>query len=251
MGTPCDLKGILAIAERYHLPVVEDAACAVGSAVRVGDHWERIGRPHGAIACFSFHPRKILTTGEGGMLTTQSAEWDRQFRLLRQHAMSLSDVVRHSARTLAFEEYVAPGFNYRMTDIQAAVGRVQLRKLPELLARRREIAACYQEAFRRIDGLVPLTPPDEVVANYQSYPVRVTPAFPCTRNELMQHLLVSGISTRRGIMNAHQEPACTDYQQVTLPHSERARDTVILLPLYSTMPSAEVERVIEVIEAVR
>ena len=130
MGLPCDLPAILAIAERHGLPVVEDAACAIGSEIRIGDRWERIGRPHGTVACFSFHPRKVITTGDGGMLTTSDPALDRKFRLLRQHGMSVPDTVRHGAKSVIFEEYPIVGFNYRMTDIQAAVGRVQLERLP-------------------------------------------------------------------------------------------------------------------------
>ena len=105
IGLPCDMEAILESPARHGLPVVEDAACAIGSEVRFDGRWERIGRPHGTVACFSFHPRKIITTGDGGMLTTSDAELDRQFRLLRQHAMSVPDTVRHAAKTVVFEEY--------------------------------------------------------------------------------------------------------------------------------------------------
>ena len=91
----------------------------------------RIGKPHGDAACFSFHPRKLVSTGDGGMITTKP-DWDKQFRLWRQHAMSVPDTVRHSSNEVIFETYPELGFNYRMTDIQAAVGREQLKKLPAL-----------------------------------------------------------------------------------------------------------------------
>lgn len=244
MGMPCDLEAILAIAERHGLPVVEDAACAVGSEVRIGERWEKIGRPHGTIACFSFHPRKILTTGDGGMLTTSDPALDARFRLLRQHSMSVSDTQRHAADTVVFEEYPELGFNYRMTDIQAAVGRVQLRRLPEMLARRRELAARYTGALCEAPGLSPPYLPAYARTNYQSYPVRVAPSFPVHRDALMQRLLEVGISTRRGIMNAHQEPAYAYMPSQTLPQSETARDSVILLPLFAEMSDEECERVI-------
>ena len=136
MGLPCDLDAVLAVAEKRGLPVVEDAACATGSEVRVGGRWGKVGRPHGAVACFSFHPRKVVTTGDGGMLTTRDPALDAKFRLLRQHAMSVPDTVRHAAKAVVFEGYPEVGFNYRLTDVQAAVGSVQLRRLPEFLARR-------------------------------------------------------------------------------------------------------------------
>ncbi|QDV39703.1 DegT/DnrJ/EryC1/StrS family aminotransferase [Tautonia plasticadhaerens] len=235
MGIPCDMPAILEIASRRGLPVVEDAACAIGSEMLIDDRWERIGRPHGTISCFSFHPRKILTTGDGGMLTTADPELDRRFRLLRQHGMSVPDTVRHSASTVIFEEYPVVGFNYRMTDIQAAIGRVQLEKLPAMLARRRDLADRYTGILLGIDGLEPLALPAWARTNFQSNPVRVTPRFPLTRDAVIQALLDRGVSTRRGIMNAHQEPSYTGTGLWSLPHSEHARDQVLLLPLYDTM----------------
>jgi dTDP-4-amino-4,6-dideoxygalactose transaminase len=127
------------------------------------------------------------------------------------------------------------GFNYRMTDIQGAVGRVQLRRLPELLVQRGALAEHYTRAFRSIPGLVPPHVPDYARPNYQSYAVRVTPEFPLPRDQLMQMLLENGISTRRGIMNAHQERAYSDAPSADLPHSEAARDSVVLLPLYNAL----------------
>jgi dTDP-4-amino-4,6-dideoxygalactose transaminase len=247
VGQPCDLEAILEVAARHKLPVVEDAACAVGSEVRVGDRWERVGRPHGTVACFSFHPRKLLTTGDGGMLTTRDPELDHRFRLLRQHGMSVSDLVRHTARTVIFEEYTEVGFNYRLTDIQAAVGRVQLQRLPKLVAQRVALAESYSEALRGIRGLVPPLVPPFARPNYQTYLVRVTPEYPLSRDELMQRLLEQGVSTRRGVMNAHQEPAYADLPPQRLPHSEAARDSAIQLPLFGGMQPEDVARVVEVL----
>jgi dTDP-4-amino-4,6-dideoxygalactose transaminase len=235
MGLPCDLTAILAIAERHGLPVVEDAACAIGSEIRIGGRWERIGRPHGTVACFSFHPRKVITTGDGGMLTTRDPALDGRFRLLRQHGMSVPDTVRHAARQVIFEEYPIVGFNYRMTDIQAAVGRVQLGRLPAFLDRRIRLAERYNVAIRRIAGLEPPFIPAWTRPNYQSYPVRVTAQYPLSRDELMHALLDRGIGTRRGIMNAHQEVAYATDSPISLPQSEAARDETVLLPFYERM----------------
>jgi perosamine synthetase len=245
MGLPCEMEAILAVARRHGLPVVEDAACAIGSELLLDGRWQRVGRPHGDIACFSFHPRKVITTGDGGMLTTNDAALDRQFRLLRQHGMSVPDTVRHAAKTIVFEDYPVVGFNYRMTDIQAAVGRVQLRRLPGLLGERVALADRYTRRLRDVPGLVPPYVPPGVRPNYQSYPVAVTRAYPLSRDELMQALLQGGVSTRRGIMNAHQEAACADLPPVHLPHSLRARDAVILLPLYCSMTEREQARVLD------
>jgi dTDP-4-amino-4,6-dideoxygalactose transaminase len=249
VGLPCDLPATLAAAGAAGLPVVEDAACAIGSEVRVAGDWQRVGRPHGTVACFSFHPRKVISTGDGGMLTTDDPALDRRFRLLRQHAMSVPDTVRHAARTVVFEDYPEVGFNYRMTDIQAAVGRVQLGRLPGLLEKRRALARRYDEALAGIPGLRPPHVPDWARPNYQSYAVTVTPDYPLTRDGLMQALLDRGASTRRGIMNAHQEPAYAGLGPQRLPHSEAARDTTVLLPLYPDMTPQEQDRVLDALRA--
>jgi dTDP-4-amino-4,6-dideoxygalactose transaminase len=227
--------------------VVEDAACAIGSEIKFHGRWERIGRPHGVVACFSFHPRKVITTGDGGMLTTSDPTLDAKFRLLRQHAMSVPDTVRHAAKQVVFEEYPESGFNYRMTDIQAAVGSVQLRRLPELLTRRVALAARYAKALVDVAGLVPPYVPAYARPNYQSYPVRVLPEYPLSRDELMQALLDRRVTTRRGIMNAHQEAAYAAAGPYDLPESESARDNVVLLPLFASMTHEEQDYVIDVI----
>ncbi|MCI0429382.1 MAG: DegT/DnrJ/EryC1/StrS family aminotransferase, partial [Rhodospirillales bacterium] len=244
MGLPCDLEAIRAIADRHGLPVIEDAACAIGSEIRIGERWERIGKPHGAVACFSFHPRKIITTGDGGMITTNDPDLDRKFRLLRQHAMSVPDTIRHGARQVIFEEYPEVGFNYRMTDIQAAVGRAQLKRLPAILERRVNLAHEYCRALKDIPGLSSPFVPAYARTNYQSFAVKVTSEYPLRRDELMQSLLNDEISTRRGIMNAHQENACRFLPHAPLPCSEAARDTVVLLPLANDMTAEDQARVI-------
>lgn len=245
IGLPCNLPRVLAVAERHEIPVIEDAACAIGSEIRIGSRWERIGKPHGRVACFSFHPRKVITTGDGGMLTTNDAELDRRFRTLRQHAMSVSDAARHSAETVVFERYPEVGFNYRMTDIQAAVGRVQLQRLPGILERRAQLAEGYDRALAEIAGLRSITAPPGYRSNYQSYAVRVEPAHPLGRDRLMQRLLDRRISSRRGIMNAHQELAYADLGPWELPNSEEARDRVLLLPLYPAMTDGEHQYVVD------
>jgi len=244
-GMPCDIPAISAVAAKYKLPVIEDAACAVGSECRLGESWERIGKPHGTIACFSFHSRKLLTTGEGGMLTTTDPALDRRFRLLRQHGLSISDGTRQALSGVAFEEFPIVGFNYRLTDIQGAVGRVQLRRLPRCLTHRRKLADRYTMAIREIPGLDAPTVPSYARPNYQSYPVRVRAEYPLCRDELIQELFRHRVSARRGIMNAHEERAYADLPRCQLPYSEAAHDNVILLPLYDSMTKAEQGYVID------
>jgi perosamine synthetase len=243
MGMPCDLPAIVAFARRHGLPVIEDAACAIGSAIRSQEGvWDEIGRPHGDLACFSFHPRKVLTTGDGGMITTRTEEQDKALRLWRQHGMSIPDAVRHASERVMFEAYPVLGFNYRMTDIQAALGRPQLARLREIVGRRRDLAALYNAALADIPGLGLPVEPDWARSNWQSFCVRLPAGI--DQRETMQHLLDSGIATRRGVMCAHLEPACADIPlRRPLPHSEAARDECILMPLFPEMTSEDVDRV--------
>jgi perosamine synthetase len=243
MGMPCDLEAILQVARSHSLPVVEDAACAIGSEILRDGQWEMIGRPHGDIACFSFHPRKVMSTGDGGMITTRNEQWDASFRLLRQHAMSVPDTVRHGAHQVIFESYPMLGYNYRMTDIQAAVGREQLRRLPRMLEQRRAVARQYELMLADVPCLKPPSSPHWARTNWQSYCVRL-PSH-CSQREVMQKMLDEGISTRRGIMCSHRETAYSGFSlRHPLPQSERAQDQCILLPLFPQMTRAEQERVV-------
>ena len=160
------------MAERHGLPLIEDAACALGSEVDLGDGWERIGRPRGDVACFSFHPRKILTTGDGGMLTTRHEEAHPRFRLERHHGVSVTDMARHTSSRVLLGEHVELGFNYRLTDIQAAVGRVQLTRLSEIVERRRELAGRYLELLADLPLELPVEP-SWARTNWQSFWVRL------------------------------------------------------------------------------
>ncbi len=242
IGMPCELQRIVPLARERGLALIEDAACAAGSEILWDGRWDKIGRPHGDVACFSFHPRKLVSTGDGGMLTTQHADWDQRFRLLRQHAMSVPDSVRHQATEVIFESYPMVGFNYRMTDIQAAVGREQLKRLAGIVQRRRQLAAQYAEALSVIPGLMIPNEPPWARSNWQSYCVRL-PAH-CEQRAVMQAMLDAGISTRRGIMCSHREPAMHDIPvRHPLPHSEQAQDRCILLPLFGQLTSQEQQHI--------
>lgn len=261
MGMPCDLSAIADIARRRGLVVIEDAACAIGSEIQWNGSWEKIGKPHGDIACFSFHPRKIITTGDGGMITTNRREWDELFRLLRVHGMSMESSMRHAAKSVSFEAYLELGFNYRMTDIQAAIGREQLKRLPEIITRRRTLADRYKTLLESIPGLILPLEPSWARSNWQSYCVRI-PAN-ADQQQVMQSMLDAGVSTRRGIMCAHREPVyekepwtCGQGQEACdcqpgrcsrLIESETAQDSCILLPLYPQMTEAEQDRVVQVL----
>ncbi len=244
LGMPCDLASLVATGQRHGITVIEDAACAIGSEIHWQDRWERIGRPHGDVACFSFHPRKLLSTGDGGMIVTGHPEIDARARRLRQHGMSVPDTVRHASAQVVFEDYPVLGFNYRMTDIQAAIGREQITRLPDIVQTRRRLAARYHDLLAGLPGVVVPTEPEWARTNWQSYAVRVPGRHQRT---VMQHMLDEGVSTRRGVMNAHREgayPAGTWRASGPLTVSEQAQDTAIVLPLYHQMTTEEQDRVV-------
>jgi perosamine synthetase len=238
-GVPADVNEIRA--ECDPLPVIEDAACAAGSTYR--------GRPVGAdaaVAAWSFHPRKLLTTGEGGMLTTNDPEWARRARRLREHGMSVSAADRHRTRRVVIEEYLETGFNYRMTDMQAALGLVQLSRLDAMIARRRALAARYQELLAAVPRLVTVRDPAHGTTNYQSFWVVLPDGYPLGRDALLQRLADHGISARRGIMAAHLEPA---YARAggDLPVTEWLTGRSLILPLFHQLTEADQDRIVAVI----
>jgi dTDP-4-amino-4,6-dideoxygalactose transaminase len=238
-GVPVDLDSIRQLLDPRGIVVIEDAACGAGSTYR--------GRPVGAgadIAAWSFHPRKLLTTGEGGMLTTSRQDWADRARRLREHAMSVSANARHAAILAPAEEYLEIGFNYRMTDMQAAVGLVQLSRLPQIVERRREIAACYTAELEGIPGLRPVRDPDWGTSNFQSFWVEVLPGFAVDREELLIHLAEDGISARRGIMAAHRQPAYANAEELALPATDRLTSNTVILPIYHQITDEEFDRVV-------
>jgi dTDP-4-amino-4,6-dideoxygalactose transaminase len=245
LGMPCDLKAILAFAKSKNLPVVEDAACAIGSEIDIGRGFERIGKPHGDIACFSFHPRKVITTGDGGMLTTDNPEYDKRFALLRQHGMSVSDLARHASKEIIFETYPELGYNYRMTDIQAAVGREQLKRLPKIIENRRKLAARYLAELAPLALRLPVEP-RFCKSNWQSFCVCLPDR--CDQKSALAFLMERGIAARRGVMCAHREQtkgeAWTCPQGAGLSIGERIQDKGLILPLYPQMEEPEQDRVI-------
>lgn len=242
-GVPIDLVSIREIVDPLGIVVIEDAACGAGSTYR--------NRPVGAgadIAAWSFHPRKLLTTGEGGMLTTTRADWAARARRLREHAMNVSAADRHKSVLPPAEEYVEVGYNFRMTDLQAAVGLVQLGKLPKIIRRRRELAARYRAGLRGVTGLRTVADPDYGTGNVQSFWVEVQDGYPTDRDGLLTALAEAGISARRGIMAAHRQAPYRELApEGSLPVTEHLTDSTLILPLYHTLTEADQDRVIDVL----
>ncbi len=241
-GVPADVEPIRRGADERGIPVVEDAACAAGSTYR--------GRSVGAgapAAAWSFHPRKVLTTGEGGMVTTDRPDWAGRMRRLREHGMDVSAADRHRAVQPVIERYLEVGFNYRMTDIQAAVGLVQLAKLDLMVQRRRSLASRYQGMLAGVPGIRTVADPPYGTTNYQSFWVELDDYFPVSRDELLGLLHTSGVSGRRGIMATHLEPAYSEQPRAQLPVTERITAQTLILPLYHTLTEVEQERVVAVL----
>lgn len=244
IGMPAAIDAFREIAKRRGIKLIEDAACAAGSEYK----GKKIGS-HSSLVCFSFHPRKVISTGDGGMITTDNEAYYNRLRLLRQHGMSVNDRVRHESNKLIFEDHIEVGYNYRLTDIQAAVGICQLEKLDWIISERRKIAMRYHQEFKDIDCLRLPTESEGYFSNYQSYSIYLKDNCPVSRNELMQKLLDMGISSRRGIMTSHRETAYK-HLNLSLPVSEDAADRSVILPLYVPMTDEDVSKVISAIRSI-
>jgi dTDP-4-amino-4,6-dideoxygalactose transaminase len=240
IGLPADIDAFLEIGRRHNLKIFEDAACALGSRYkdsRVGAHTE--------MACFSFHPRKVICTGDGGMITTNNQEYAERLRLLRQHGMNVSDAARHGARNVIIEEYPVVGYNYRLTDLQAAVGIEQMKRIDYLVSRRVELAMRYNRLLSEYRSLLPPYVPPYADPNFQSYAISLGDDCAVTRDGVWQTLLDNGVAAKRGIMTIHRERSYTEtYGRQSLPMTEKASDSSLLLPLYPQMTEAEQDHVI-------
>ena len=242
-GMPADVERLRELCG--DVPVVEDAACAAGSTYRGGS--VGAGAP---LAAWSFHPRKLLTTGEGGMITTDDAHLAARLRRLREHGMSVSAADRHAAAGRAIvERYLETGFNYRMTDVQAAIGIVQLGRLPGLVAERRSLAARYHKLLDEVPGVAAVTDPEFGTTNYQAFWVELGDAVTASRNDVLAALAEAGISARRGIMAAHLEPAYDGTAHGPLPVTERLTERSIILPLHHELTEAQQDTVVDALAA--
>jgi perosamine synthetase len=244
IGLPCDIDAINEIAARHRVAVIDDAACAFGSRNR--------NRPVGSLAditVFSLHARKVVTTGEGGMIVTNDRALAKRLRRLRHQGMSLSDFARHNASPIMFEEYPEIGYNFRITDIQAAIGLAQLDRLDDLLARRRAVAERYQRALARHPVFIPPHVPAELLPNWQSYQIALRPDSPVTRNAVIERLHTMGIPTRRGVMASHLELPYRVMGAV-LPNTEIIAATTLQLPMHPALSSVQQDRVLAALDAV-
>jgi dTDP-4-amino-4,6-dideoxygalactose transaminase len=238
-GLAAEMDALRRIARRFDVKILEDAACALGT--RSGGR--HVGRT-GIAGCLSFHPRKSITTGEGGMVLTDDRSLAEQVRMLRDHGAALSDHERHSKGVMSLPDYPLSGFNSRMTDLQGAIGVEQMKRLPELLRRRARLARRYQELLKGMGGLVAPAqrPPSHT---WQSFVVR----FPEGRDRcerVARVLRDQGIATRPGThavpwLKAFDERAAKD--RPFCPNSLEAERTSMALPLFAEMSFGDVDRV--------
>ena len=242
VGLPCDLDRITKIAKKYRLHIIEDAACALGSIYES----RRIGS-FNHLSCFSFHPRKPITTGEGGIIATNNKAFAEKLRILRHQGMGISDIARHTAKKITISEgYTVIGYNFRMSDIQAAVGVEQMKKLPQILSKRAKLAERYTKAFAKSKVIISPIVPKGSVHNWQTYVVRVKPNGKLDRDILMKKMFDSGIGVRIGIMASHIEaPYKKLYPKLKLPETELAAKETMALPLYPQMTIKEQDYVIK------
>lgn len=237
-GVPADLGAVHALCDPAGVAVIEDAACAIGATFQ-GDP---IGG-HSDIVVFSFHPRKVISTGEGGMVMTKRSDWAERLSRLREHGMNVSAAARHSSSTPILEQYLEVGFNYRMTDIQAAIGVVQLRRLDAIVERRRELASRYRRLLSDIPGLRLVDDPAHGTGTFQAC-WALLEDFPMPRDDLLAHLMARDVSARRGIMASHLEPAYDGCAHEALPNTERLTRDSIILPLFHTMTVEQQDQVV-------
>lgn len=251
-GLCADMSPILAAARRHKLWVVEDAACALGGWYG-GAHAGTMGD----MGCFSFHPRKSITTGEGGMITTAQAKLDKLCRSLRDHGASKSDHQRHTeSGGFLLSDYDVLGFNYRMTDIQGSLGCAQMDRAGWILERRRMIAERYDEMLAELDWLQTPRVPHGSVHGYQSYVCLMQPEQPAPenldrlnarRNQLMARMESDGVSTRQGTHAAHLQGYYRHKYGIApgdFPNAWIADRLSLSLPLYAQMTEAEQDEVV-------
>jgi dTDP-4-amino-4,6-dideoxygalactose transaminase len=240
-GMPVELAPIRELCDPLGVTVIEDAGCGVGSTYQ--------GHPVGAgaeLTVWSFDSHEVLTTGEGGMLTTRSSIWASRARQLRDYATADSGGDERPDRLRTASGYPEPGSNDAMTELQAAIGLVQLGRLQEAVAHRREIVASYQMALARIEGLRFIKDPAYGTSNFQSFWLEVLPSFALARDELLERLSRDSISAGGGIMAVHRQPAYWDRDNgdVDLPVTERLADRTVVLPVFHQLTPGEQSRVL-------
>lgn len=238
IGLAADMPALAAIAKKYNLELFEDAACGLGATISE----KHIGN-YGSWSAYSFHPRKAITTAEGGILATDDIHLAEMVQQLRAHGASMDVSRRHTSKTILHESFPFIGYNFRMSDIHAALGLSQFERIEYLLAERKRIAQNYNEAFEGIDKIIRPFVPKDYSHTYQSYMIRITNGM---RDHIMQQLLDHGIATRAGVMASHLEPPYRKlYPNLSLPVTEKVAKEALILPSYAGMTMDDQQTVID------
>ena len=256
-GLSADMQPIIELAKKHNLWVVEDAACGFGAKYK-GKHVGTLGDT----GCFSFHPRKAITTGEGGMVTTNDSKLAEKIRRLRDHGAAMTDLQRHlGARPYLLADHPDAGYNQRMTDLQGALGSAQMDRAKEIVLERQNLAQRYDEAFAELDWLRTPFKHSDYEHGYQSYPClfmprEVSPSsieeINSKRNEWMDELQKKGISTRPATHAVHMLSFYREKYNIpanSFPNAQAAGHCSISLPLFHGMKKEEQDFVIETVLA--
>ncbi|MEZ4441052.1 MAG: DegT/DnrJ/EryC1/StrS family aminotransferase [Polyangiaceae bacterium] len=245
-GQACDLDPIIELARSKGAVVIEDAAHALPASYK----GRNIGTV-GDITCFSFYATKTLATGEGGMATTANEDWANRMRVMALHGISKDAWKRYTAEGSWYYEIVAPGYKYNMTDVAAALGVVQLERLDEMLARRRQIADRYRVAFGDVDALDVLDTHPDRDHSWHLFVVKLDPEqLDVDRNGFIDLLKEQGIGSSVHFIPLHRHPYYRDtygYVPTDLPVANAVYERSVSLPIYSAMTDAEVQRVIDTV----
>lgn len=242
IGLPADIDAFKAIAKKYRLALIQDAATALGAVYKKsrlgGDSWP---------TCFSFHPRKIITTGEGGMIVTNDKKFCLVAKSLRSTGVSVSDLVRHKAKGTLIQQYFTFGYNYRITDMQAAMGVVQMRKIDKILLMRKKQAQIYDQAFSKVKEIISPHTPDYASHCYSSYMIRIR-SSKISRDGVLKKMADMGISCRIGIQPLHFEPFYKNqkkYKGVRLPVTETVAKDSLFLPIFPGLTKKQQDYIIQ------
>lgn len=243
-GLAADMPALLALAQAHKLKVVEDAAHALPTT----SAGQLVGTLGSDVTVFSFYANKTITTGEGGMVVTRDDALAERMKVMRLHGINRDAFDRFQSKTPAwYYEVIAPGFKYNLTDIAAAIGLVQLIKLPRFLERRQYLAARYQEALAPLPLICPADPPVGEVHAWHLYVIRLTSSAKVTRDELVRALSDRGIGTSVHYVPLHRQPYWRDRYALTpamFPHSDAAYQSMVSIPLFTAMTDVDQDRVI-------
>ncbi len=244
LGLPAALAPILGIARRYNLMLIEDASSAIGALYR--------GKPVGAVSpitCFSFHQGRTITTGEGGMILTDDERVVTQARILRDQGFNGASVpspFRREGDKSHEGSYDELGYNYRLTDVQAAIGLEQLKKLDYILERRRALAARYTDLLTGEPGVTTPYAPDHAPHTYQGYCLRLDPRTTPARSLIIERMRARGVMVQRGGITIHEEPYyIARLGRLSLPAAEAAMRETLQLPLFVELTEADQDHIVE------